>query len=111
MASVLGTVIVCGMGAYGMSKFRYPGSRLLFSLVVAALMFSPQVTQIPTYMVVSGMHLTNTYWALILHKLSTAMYLFLDVYKRQDDTSSASRPDWYPPPLPGYRRSWRSHRC
>ncbi len=77
VASVLGTVIVCGMGAYGMSKFRYPGSRLLFSLVVAALMFSPQVTQIPTYMVVSGMHLTNTYWALILPKLSTAMYLFL----------------------------------
>lgn len=77
VASVLGTVIVCGMGAYGMSKFRYPGSRLLFSLVVAALMFSPQVTQIPTYMVVSGMHLTNTYWALILSKLSTAMYLFL----------------------------------
>lgn len=60
-----------------MSKFRYPGSRLLFSLVVAALMFSPQVTQIPTYMVVSGMHLTNTYWAMILPKLSTAMYLFL----------------------------------
>lgn len=75
--SVLGTVIVCGMAAYGLSKFRFPCSGLIFSLVLAALMFSSQVTQIPTYMVVSGMKLTNSYWALILPKLSTAMYLFL----------------------------------
>lgn len=75
--SVLGTVVVCGMAAYGLSKFRFFGSRFLFSLVLAALMFNSQVTQIPTYMVVSTLKLTNTYWALILPKLATAMYLFL----------------------------------
>ena len=75
--SVIGTLVVCGMAAYGMSKFRYPGSKLLFSLVVAALMFSPQVTQISTYMVVTKMNMNDTYLVLILPKLATAMYLFL----------------------------------
>lgn len=77
LASVLGTMVVCGMGAYGLSKFRFLGSSLIFSVVIATLMFSPQVTQIPTYMIVSGLHLTDTYWALILPKLPTALYLFL----------------------------------
>ena len=77
VCSVGGTLVICSMGAYGLSKYRFPGSRFIFSVVIAALMFSPQVTQISTYMVITKMHINDTYTVLILPKLATAMYLFL----------------------------------
>lgn len=54
-----------------------PGGKFLFAVIVAALMFSPQVTQISTYLVVNKLHMVNTYWALILPKVATAFYFFL----------------------------------
>ena len=75
--SVAGAVIICAMASYGLSKFKFFGNKLIFSLIIAALMFSPQVTQISTYMVVSGLKINDTYAVLILPKLATALYLFL----------------------------------
>lgn len=71
------TVIVSGMGAYGLVKFKPPFSSTLFSFIIAALMFSPHVTQIPRYLVVNSLKLTNTYFALILPNIAVAYNLFL----------------------------------
>lgn len=71
------TVLVCSMGAYGMVKHSPPGSKTLFSLIIAALMFSPHVTQISRYMVVNELGLINTYWALILPNIAVAYNFFL----------------------------------
>lgn len=72
-----GTVIVSTMAAYGLVKHKPAGSNVIFALILAALMFPPQVTQIPNYMVVKGMGFLNTYWALILPKIGTAFNMFL----------------------------------
>ncbi len=77
VASVAGTVFAGSAGAYALSKLRLPGSGVIFSVIVAALMFSPHVTQIPTYMVVNSLGMINTYWALIIPKIATAYSLFL----------------------------------
>ena len=77
VAVVLGTVIVSTMAAYGLVKLRPKGSNLIFSFILAALMFSTHVTQIPNYMVVEKMGMINTYWALILPKVATAFNMFL----------------------------------
>lgn len=75
--TVLGTVLVCCMGAYGLVKHRPRGGDLIFSLVLAALMFSTQVTAIPSYMVVKQLGMLNTYWALIIPKIGVAFNFFL----------------------------------
>lgn len=77
VVAVTGTVVICAMGAFIVSRYRLPGSGFLFAVIVAALMFSPQVTQIPTYFVISGLHMVNTYWALILPKLAVPYSFFL----------------------------------
>ena len=77
LAVVLGTTVVSTMAAYGLVKHKPAGSGFIFSLILAALMFSAHVTQIPNYMVVEGMGLLNTYWALILPKVATAFNMFL----------------------------------
>ncbi|MHB1454403.1 MAG: carbohydrate ABC transporter permease [Saccharofermentanales bacterium] len=77
IVTVFFSVIVCSMGSYGMVKQKLPFSRALFLIIIAALMFSPQVTQISSYMVVNALGLVDTYWALILPKIAVAFYFFL----------------------------------
>lgn len=75
--SVIGSVLICSMGAYSLEKLRIPGYKVLFKAVVVGLMFVPPVAQIPVYIVMSKLGMLNTYYALILPSLATPMYLFL----------------------------------
>lgn len=71
------TVIISSMGAYALEKLKPPGHKWIFKVVIIGLMFVPPVAQIPIYIVMSKLHLLNTYAALILPSLATPMYLFL----------------------------------
>lgn len=76
-SSVFLSILVSSMGAYGLVKFSPIGSKTIFSVIVAALMFSSYVTQIPNYMVVNTMGLVNSYLALIIPKVAVAYNFFL----------------------------------
>ena len=71
------TIILCGMCAYGLVIHRPKGSGFILTLIIAALMFSPHVTQIPSYLVVNGLRLVDTYSALIIPRIAVAYNLFL----------------------------------
>lgn len=77
ITSVFLSVVVCCMGAYGLVKFKPVGSKFIFAVIVAALMFSTHVTQIPNYIVVNQLGLVNSYWALIIPKIAVAYNFFL----------------------------------
>jgi len=77
ISTVALTVAVCAMCAYGVSKLKPVGSNVIFALSVAALMFSGHVTQIPRYLVVNGMGLVNTFFALILPNIAVGYNMFL----------------------------------
>ena len=47
------SIMVCCMGAYGLVKHKPAGANAIFAVVLAALMFSTHVTQIPNYLVVN----------------------------------------------------------
>ncbi len=73
-----GSVIVSSMAAYPLAKYpRMPGAKLFFNIVIATLMFAPEVTQIPRYLIVNQMHLIDTYAGLILPMLAGSYGLFL----------------------------------
>src|SRR5690625_229010 len=78
--TVLGTgghVILASMAAYPLAKYRFPGSKVIFQIVVLALMFSPHVTAIPNYMVMSGLGWVNTHLSLIVPAMAFPLGLFL----------------------------------
>ncbi|MBO9609686.1 MAG: carbohydrate ABC transporter permease [Paenibacillaceae bacterium] len=77
VVTVVSTVLVCSAGAYGLVKHNPPGASFLFNLIVAALMFSPHVTQISRYIVVNELGLIDTYWALIIPNVAVAYNFFL----------------------------------
>lgn len=70
-------VLITSMGAYGLEKHRVPFGGLIANIVIAALMFSPHVTRIPSYLVVNTLGMIDTYWALIIPAIAYPYYLFL----------------------------------
>ena len=74
---MVGHVICASLAAYPLSKHKFPGKNILFSMVVLSMMFSWTVTQIPQYLIISWLHINNTYAALILPAFSFGMGLYL----------------------------------
>lgn len=70
-------VLFASMAAYPLAKHMFPGKNIIFSLVVVSLMFVPQVTFIPQYIVMAKLGWINTYAALILPPVGAALGLFL----------------------------------
>ena len=77
VASVLLTVVITTMAAYAVSKLKMKYAGLYFNIIIMALMFSPYVTQIPRYLIVSQLNLLDTVWALVIPGLATSFNLFL----------------------------------
>lgn len=77
IGTVILTVLVSCLGAYGLVKHAPPGGTLISNIIVASLMFVPQITTIPTFLLVNQLHLENTYWAMILPKVAIAFNFFL----------------------------------
>lgn len=74
---VLATVFVSSLGAYAITKHKVPFGKLMYLIVIAALMFPVQVTQIPTYLVINSLSLVNNHLSLILPKIAVGFNLFL----------------------------------
>jgi ABC-type glycerol-3-phosphate transport system permease component len=77
VTGTLGHLLFASMAAYVLSKYRFPGSRLFFAIVVTALMFTPQVLAIPNYLVMTKFKMIDTYLAIIVPAFATPMGLFL----------------------------------
>lgn len=77
VGGTVGHVIVASLAAFGLSKHDFPGKNLLFKMVILSMMFSWTVTQIPNYMIISVLHINNTFLALILPAWQFGMGLYL----------------------------------
>ncbi|MCM3632723.1 MULTISPECIES: carbohydrate ABC transporter permease [Paenibacillus] len=72
-----GHIIFASAAAYPLAKYRFLGSKSLFSIVVLALMFSGHVTATPNYMVMSWLGWINTHASIIVPALAFPLGLFL----------------------------------
>ena len=72
-----GHLIIASLCAYPLAKHKFPGKNFCFWLIVTALMFSPHVTAIPNYLIMSKLGGLDHYAALILPAIAKPMGLFL----------------------------------
>lgn len=70
-------VLFASMAAFALCKIDLLGKNLLFFIVVNSLMFTPAVTGVPNYMIMTNLRLTDTYWSIILPVVGGSMGLFL----------------------------------
>jgi ABC-type glycerol-3-phosphate transport system permease component len=66
LATVLLTLVVSAMGAYGLTRFIFPGREKIAGLILMTYMFAPIMIIIPFYILVRQLGLVNTHTALIL---------------------------------------------
>ena len=72
-----GSVIIGSMAAFPLAKYVFPGSKVMSRLIVYSLMFNGTVTALPNYVIMSKLHLIDTYWAVILPSAGSTLGLFL----------------------------------
>lgn len=72
------TVIwVSTMAGYVLSKHRFHFKAVIMLLIMLSLMFVPETVMIPRYLVMSGLGLTNTYFAHVLPFIASPVAVFL----------------------------------
>ncbi len=73
----LGHVFIASMAAFPLAKYRFPGRSIFFTLVVYSLMFAPQVTATPNYIIISKIGLIDNPAAIILPAIASSLGLYL----------------------------------
>lgn len=65
-ATVVGTVIIAGLAAFGFARYPFRGSRAVFLVMLAAIMVPFQVLMVPMYTVLNRLSLTNSLLGVVL---------------------------------------------
>ena len=65
------------MCSFVLAKYKFPGCKLIFRVIVLALMFNATVTAIPNYLVLSYLGWIDTYAALIIPAFGSSLGLYL----------------------------------
>jgi ABC-type glycerol-3-phosphate transport system permease component len=77
VAGTVGLIIVASMGAFVVSKYRFPGAKLFFNIVITTLLFSGYVTAIPNYLVMTKLGWVDTYYSVIVPAFAMPIGFFL----------------------------------
>ncbi len=72
----LSQVVFCSMAAYAFARLKFAGQDAVFNFMLATMMIPGAVTLIPAYVLMSKLHLINTFWSLILPGLVSAGSIF-----------------------------------
>lgn len=70
-------VITSSMAAYALAFTEFKGKKTVFFLILMAMMIPMQATFIPVYIMLSKVHLINTYGALVIPFIGSAFGIFL----------------------------------
>jgi multiple sugar transport system permease protein len=74
---VISNLVLCSLAGYAFARIRFPGSRLLFLLLLATLMVPFQVVMIPTLLIVKHLGIVDSLPALIVPNLVTPFGIYL----------------------------------
>ncbi|WP_455372626.1 sn-glycerol-3-phosphate ABC transporter permease UgpE [Limibacillus halophilus] len=92
----LGKIVISLLSAFAIVYFRFPGRRTFFWLIFLTLMLPVEVRIVPTYEVVAGFGMLNSYSGLIFPLIAsaTATFLFRQFYLTvPDELAEAARVD------------------
>jgi multiple sugar transport system permease protein len=70
-------VVFCSMAAYSFARLKFAGKDAVFNFMLATMMIPGAVTLIPAYVLMTKLHLINSYFSLILPGLVGAGSIFV----------------------------------
>jgi len=75
--SAVGASFLATMAGYAFAKYRFPGAKIMFSVVLGAIMIPLTALALPTYLIFSQFGITNTPIAVIVPSLVSPFGVFL----------------------------------
>ena len=96
VAIAVGKIVISVLSAFGIAFFRWPGRGLAFGVIFLTLMLPVEVRIIPTFSVMAGLGLINSFTGLTLPLIAsaTATLLFRQVFLAiPDELVEAARMD------------------
>jgi multiple sugar transport system permease protein len=72
-----GATLLATAAGYGLAKYRFPGRRAVFAVVIGAVAVPGTALAVPTFLMFSNLGLTNTVWAIIIPSLISPFGLYL----------------------------------
>ncbi|MCU1422125.1 MAG: multiple sugar transport system permease protein [Microbacteriaceae bacterium] len=72
-----GATLLASAAGYGLAKFRFPGRRVVFAVVLGAIAIPGTALAVPTFLLFSQAGLTNTPWSVIIPSLVSPFGLYL----------------------------------
>jgi multiple sugar transport system permease protein len=76
VSATFGTLF-SAMAGYALAKFVFRGRNLIFSIILGAILVPAPALVLPLYLLMSGLNLTNTYWAIILPSIVSPFGVYL----------------------------------
>ena len=64
--TVIGSLLLTSMAAFEFALFEFPGKKILFGIVLVALMIPTAVTLVPTYLLVAKLGWVNKMQGLVV---------------------------------------------
>ncbi len=71
------TLFTSSLIGYMFAKFEFPGKKLLFGWFLALMMIPSQITMIPSFLILSKLHLINSLWGLVVFSMVDAFGIFM----------------------------------
>ena len=77
ISGTAGSFIIASMAAYVLEKKKFRMREGIFKLVVNTLMFTPAVTAIPSFLIMSKLGFINSYAAILIPTVGSSLNVFL----------------------------------
>lgn len=77
LMATVGMIATSALCAYPLSKHKFPGRKIIFSVIVISLLFVAEVLAIPRYVVAFNLGIMNTYLGHVLPLISLPVGVFL----------------------------------
>ena len=72
-----GATLLAIMGGYALAKFRFPGRKAVFAVIIGAISVPGIALAVPQFLLFAQLNLTNTPWAMIIPSLISPFGLYL----------------------------------
>ena len=77
LMGTFGHLFIASMCAYALAKIKFPGGKFVFKTIRMSLMFSSTVGGITSFMIMTALHLVDSYLAIIIPAWGATMGLYL----------------------------------
>ena len=73
----IGALVTSTLAAYAFARLQFPGREVIFIVLLSALMVPPQITVVPTFILIRNLGLIDTHEAVYLPALINVFGIFL----------------------------------